>query len=158
MPILFFVARHLLTVKTPIGRKMRPDVRAHGGPLLRVKKADLARIGVEWTPDRTTGVRDGKPVVGDGRVLDVANVIWCTGFRQDFDWIKIPMLDEQGWPDEERGVVTRSPGLYFCGLSFQSGFTSMLIGGAGLDAEYVARHIDTRSGSAARRVDEPAPA
>ena len=91
-PILFWVARHLLTIKTPIGRKMRPAIRMHGGPLLRVKKADLARVGVEWTPARTADVKDGQPVLDDGRVLEVTNVIWCTGFRQKFDWIKLPVI------------------------------------------------------------------
>ena len=41
--------QHVLTMRTPIGRKMRPEIRAHGGPLIRVKKADLAGVGVEMT-------------------------------------------------------------------------------------------------------------
>ena len=133
---------------------MRPEIRAHGGPLLRVKKADLAAVGVEWTPARTTGVADGRPVLADGRVLNVSNVIWCTGFRQDFGWIELPVIAEDGWPDEERGVVTGAPGLYFSGLAFQFRFTSMLVGGAGADAAYVAAHIAARSPRAA---SAPAP-
>ena len=73
-PVLFFLAKHLLTIRTPLGRKMRPEVRAHGGPLIRVKRADLARAGVELAP-RTAGARYGLPVLDDGRVLDVANVV-----------------------------------------------------------------------------------
>ncbi|HET9946161.1 MAG TPA: NAD(P)/FAD-dependent oxidoreductase, partial [Actinomycetes bacterium] len=72
-PVLLFVARHLLTMRTPVGGKIRPEIRAHGGPLIRVKKSDLARVGVEMAQERTEGVRDGKPVLADGRVLDVAN-------------------------------------------------------------------------------------
>ena len=34
-----------------------------------------------------TGVRDGRPLLADGVVLDVANVVWCTGFGPDFRWI-----------------------------------------------------------------------
>ena len=151
LPLMLFVARHLLTIKTPIGRKMRPEVRMHGGPLLRVKKADLARVGVEWTPSRTAGVTGGQPVLDDGRILDVTNVIWCTGFRQDFGWIKFPVLGEDGWPDEKRGVVTSEPGLYFSGLAFQFGFTSMLVTGADNDAKFVAEHIATRSSQSAGR-------
>jgi putative flavoprotein involved in K+ transport len=70
---------HVLTVKTPIGRKVRPTVIAQGGPLIRVKPRDLAAAGVERVP-RTAGVEDGRPRLEDGRVLDVANVVWCTGF------------------------------------------------------------------------------
>ncbi|MEU6876759.1 NAD(P)-binding domain-containing protein [Streptomyces sp. NPDC046712] len=140
-PALWFLAQHLLTLRTPIGRKIRPEVRAHGGPLIRIKRADLSRAGVEMVPERTAGVRDGLPVLDGGRVLDVANVVWCTGFRQDFSWIDIPVTDDDGWPLEERGVVPSSPGLYFVGLAFQYAFASMLIGGAGRDAEYVVRHL-----------------
>lgn len=151
IPVLFLVARHLLTIKTPIGRKMKPEIRMHGGPLLRVKKADLARVGVEWTPSRTEGAQDGRPVLDAGRVLDVTNVIWCTGFRQDFGWIKLPVFGDGGWPDETRGVVASEPGLYFSGLAFQFGFASMLVYGADNDGEYVAEHIATRSPQAAGR-------
>ncbi|MGW4483599.1 flavin-containing monooxygenase [Amycolatopsis sp. NPDC004368] len=144
-PVLFFAAKHVLTLRTPLGRAMRSEIRAHGGPLIRVKRADLTGAGVELVADRTTGVRDGAPVLGDGRVLDVANVVWCTGFRQDFSWIDPPVTDDSGWPREERGVATTAPGLYFVGLSFQYAFSSMLVGGAGRDAEYIARHLAART-------------
>ena len=139
--VMSFLARRVLTLRTPIGRKMRPEIRAHGGPLLRFKRADLEAAGVERTTARAGGVRDGKPELDDGTVLDVANVIWCTGFKQDFAWIEPPVIGEDGWPAEERGIVASAPGLYFTGLAFQSGFSSMLILGAGRDAEYVANRI-----------------
>ena len=149
-PVLLFVARHLLTMRTPVGGKIRPEIRAHGGPLIRVKKSDLARVGVEMAQERTEGVHDGKPVLADGRVLDVANVVWCTGFRQDFSWIELPVMDEDGWPLERRGVVESAPGLFFVGLAFQFAFASMLVGGAGRDAAYVVKHLAART-SALRR-------
>jgi putative flavoprotein involved in K+ transport len=142
-PVLFFVWSRLATIHTPIGRKMRDEVRFHGGPALRVKRSDLAAVGVERVTTRVAGVRDGKPLLDDGRVVDVSNVVWCTGFRQDFSWIDIPIVGEDGWPEEQSGVVEASPGLYFCGLSFQRAFSSMLVGGAGRDAEIVAKHIAT---------------
>ena len=144
-PVLFFVARHLLTLRNPLGRRIRPEIRAHGGPLIRVKKDDLARVGVEMASARTVGVRDGRPVLADDRVLDVANVVWCTGFRQDFSWIEPPVIGDDGWPMERRGVVESAPGLYFVGLAFQFAFASMLVGGAGRDAEYVVRHLVRRA-------------
>jgi putative flavoprotein involved in K+ transport len=143
LPILWFVANHVLTMRTPIGRKAAPAVRGGGGPLIRVKKVDLEAAGVEHTEQRTVGVQDGKPVLGDGRVLDVANVVWCTGFGKDTDWIQVPIGDDR-WPAQSRGVVPDVPGLYFVGLPFLQGFYSMLIGGVGRDAEFVARRIDRR--------------
>src|SRR6266511_910590 len=127
--------------RTALGRKIRPEVRAHGGPLIRVKRADLARAGVELAAARTVGVRDGLPVLDDDRALEVANVVWCTGFRQDFSWIDLPVTGDGGWPLETRGVVPSSPGLYFVGLAFQYAFTSMLVGGTGRDAEHVVKHL-----------------
>jgi putative flavoprotein involved in K+ transport len=143
-PVLYFLAKHVLTLRTPLGRMMRPEVRAHGGPLLRVKRADLTRAGVELAAPRTAGVRAGHPVLEDGRVVEAANVVWCTGFRQDFSWIDLPVIGDDGWPLETRGVVPSCPGLYFTGLAFQYAFASMLVGGAGRDAEYVVRHLCAR--------------
>ncbi len=144
-PIMSFVARKVLTLKTPIGRKARAKIRAHGGPLIRYKTADLVRAGVERVEARVTGAVDGLPVLDGGRVLDVANVIWATGFRQDFSWLQLPIVGEDGWPREERGVVADAPGLYFVGLAFQYSFGSMLFVGVGKDARYVAAHLDSRT-------------
>lgn len=141
MPLMWFAWNHILTIKTPPGRKMKPLVREHGGPLLRVKRKDLAAAGVERVLDRVTGTQNGKPVLADGRVLDVANVVWCTGFHHDFDWIEPDITGEDGWPRERLGVVEDVPGLYFVGLKFQRSFASMLVGGAGTDAKHIAEHI-----------------
>ncbi len=141
-PVLRFVATRVLTVSTPIGRKAKAAIRTHGGPLLRVKRADLEAAGVERVVERTAGVEDGKPVLADGRVLDVANVIWCTGFRSDYDWIRFPLpVDGDGFPEQERGAVASSPGLYFVGMPFLHSFASMLIIGAARDGERVAERI-----------------
>lgn len=143
-PIMKFVASNLLTLRTPIGRKIAPQIRKGGAPLLRVRRPDLLKAGVELIEARTVGVRDGKPILADGQVIDVANVLWCTGFRPDYSWIQPPILDGDGWPEQERGVVTSAPGLYFLGLPFQYGFTSMLVAGAGRDAAYVVDRIAAR--------------
>lgn len=145
-PLMKFVAWNILTLRTPIGRKMAPEVRKGGAPLLRYRRSDLAKAGVEMTEARTVGVEDGKPVLADGRVLDVNNVIWCTGLRPDFAWIHLPIFDEDGWPGHDRGVVAASPGIYFVGLIFQYGFTSMLVVGAGRDAAHVVDRIAERAG------------
>jgi putative flavoprotein involved in K+ transport len=142
LPILWFVASHVLTVKTPIGRKAQPHVLANGAPRIRVKTDDLEAAGVEQVP-KTVAVGDGLPVLEDGRVLDVANVIWCTGFRQDFSWIDVPVFGEQEELRHERGV-TSEPGLYFVGLDFLYSFTSENVGGVGRDARHIAKRIADR--------------
>ncbi|TDE02451.1 flavin-containing monooxygenase [Jiangella asiatica] len=161
-PVLWFLARHVFMLRTPIGRKMRPEIRTHGGPLLRIQASDLAAVGVERVTERVGGVRDGRPMLDGGRVLDVATVVWCTGFRQDLSWIRLPVLDDDGWPIEQRGVVPSAPGLYFTGLAFQRSFSSMLVGGAGTDAKHIASHIadhraaDGVTAARARRPSEQA--
>lgn len=151
LPLLWFMWNRVLTMDTPMGRRVRPKIRAGGGPLLRVKRAHLAAVGVERTDARVAGVRDGRPLLDDGRVLDVANVIWCTGFGKDVSWIELPVSGEDGWPEQERGVVAAHPGLYFLGLPFLHAFASMLVGGAGRDAERVATHIAQRATQATER-------
>ncbi len=144
--VWFFIGSRVLTMDTPLGRKMRPHIRHGGAPLLRYRKKDLARAGVERVLVKTVGVQDGKPVLDDGRVLDVENVIWCTGFRRDDTWIEVPYeVDEDGYPEQYRGAVASAPGLYFVGMLFLHSFASMLIAGAGRDAERVARHIAARA-------------
>lgn len=143
-PVVLFLFRHVLTRRTPMGRKAMEEVRFHGGPALRWKPADLARRGVRRTEARVTGSRDGLPELADGTLIDATTVIWCTGFRQVFDWVDLPVFDEHGWPHEYRGVVAEAPGLFFCGLSFQFAFSSMVFPGVGRDAEHVARRVAAR--------------
>jgi putative flavoprotein involved in K+ transport len=145
LPVLWLVASHLLTVKTPLGRKLKPKVLANGSPRIRVKSKDLEEAGVVLSP-KTTEVRGGRPVLADGRILDVANVIWATGFSHDFGWIDLPVFDGDGSPVHERGVAGE-PGLYFVGLDFMYAATSENVGGVGRDAKHVARHIARLSSS-----------
>lgn len=139
---LWFAWNHVMTVKTPIGRKVGAKIRAgHSGPLVRVKPIDLQRAGVERVYGRVTGVEEGRPVLDDGRVIDVANIVWCTGFRNDVSWVHLPIAGDDGYPLHERGVSTRVPGLYFLGLPFLYSFSSMLVGGVGRDAAFLAGRL-----------------
>jgi putative flavoprotein involved in K+ transport len=141
-PLVKFVATRVLTVSTPMGRKAKTKIRSHGGPLLRVRRADLEAAGVERVFERTVGVENGKPVLADGRVVEAKNVIWCTGFRNDYTWIRFSVPLEDGWyPVQAGGAVPSAPGLYFVGLPFLHSFSSMLVAGAGRDAERVVRHL-----------------
>lgn len=143
--VLRFLFHRILTVKTPVGRKARPKIISQGGPLVRVKPRDLAAAGIERLP-RTVGVRDGMPLLEDGRTLDVANVVWCTGFRPGFSWIDLPILGERE-PMHRSGVVEEQPGLYFVGLHFLHSLSSAMIHGVGRDAARIVEHIASRAGT-----------
>lgn len=144
MPAMFWAWQHLLTRKTPIGRKMMPTIRQHGGPMVRVHREDLVAAGVERVTSRFAGVREGKPLLEDGTVVDAQAVVWATGFEHTYDWIRFPIAGDDGWPQEYRGVATDVPGLFFCGLVFQYAMSSMVFRGVGRDADYVAERIAKR--------------
>jgi len=139
---LRFVFHRVLTVDTPIGRRARPRILSRGAPVIRVKPGDLASAGVERVP-RMIGVRDGLPLLEDGRVLEVANVIWCTGYHPGFSWIDLPVFGAEG-PIHERGIVHDVPGVYFVGLEFLYAMSSVMVHGVGRDAQHIADHIASR--------------
>ena len=140
-----FIAVHALTQRTPIGRRLWAKAGSKGDPLVRVKPKWLDRAGVQRV-GKTIAVQDGKPVVEDGTVLEVTNVIWCTGYRHDLSWIDLPIFGEDGRPMHERGVVTSESGLYFVGLPWQYSAASDVLPGVGRDARYVVKQLVRRSG------------
>ena len=140
--VLRVLFHRVLTLSTPIGRKVRPKATSRGGPLIRVKTKDLDAAGVKRVP-RMAGVREGRPLLEDGQILDVANVVWCTGFDPGHAWIDLPVF-EQGEPAQWRGVVQSQPGLYFVGLHFLYALSSTMIHAVGRDAAYVAEHVASR--------------
>ena len=146
MPMFLFAATRLLNTATPMGRRMRPQAQNHAAPLIRTKPADLRRAGVERVA-RIAGVESGLPVTEDGRRIEVANVIWCTGYRSDFSWIDLPAFAGVEEPAHDRGVVRDEPGVYLIGQRFQYALASSFIGGVGRDARFIAKQI-------ARRVEE----
>jgi putative flavoprotein involved in K+ transport len=154
--LMLFIGRiifhRVLTTKTPIGRKARPKWISTGEPLIRVKPKDLAAVGVERVP-RVTGAQSGLPQLEDGPTVDVANVVWCTGFHPGFSWIDLPVLGPQE-PLHHRGIVESEPGLYFIGLKFLHSVSSEQIQGVGRDADYTAGKIAARRG--VRRADQSA--
>jgi putative flavoprotein involved in K+ transport len=138
-----FLGHRVMRVDTPIGRKLSPKLISHGDPLIRTRLKDLAAAGVEHVP-RVVGVQDGLPVLEDDRILDVSNVVWCTGFRTDFRWIDLPVFGDDGQPLHYRGFVESEPGLYFLGLVFLYSLSSDVLPSRGRDAEYIAKHIGAR--------------
>ena len=140
-PLMWFVATRL-TVRTALGRKLRDHFTdpPRGIPLGRVRRKDFAPAGIERVP-RTTGVRNGYPVLENGRVLEVSNVVWCTGYAPHYDWIDLPLRTHNGLLIHDRGIVESCPGLYFVGLLFLYSLSSALLGGVGRDAKYIVEHI-----------------
>jgi putative flavoprotein involved in K+ transport len=141
--VIRFFGVHVLTERTPIGRRSKAKHASKGDPLVRVKPKQLLAAGVERVP-KTIGVRDGKPMLEDERVLDVTNVIWATGYRHDFSWIDLPIFGEDGELVHERGVATGQPGLFFVGLAFQYAAASDVIPGVPRDAKYVVDQLLSR--------------
>jgi putative flavoprotein involved in K+ transport len=133
------------------GKRIRQNVLGSSDALIGMTESDLERAGIVRT-GRVAGVRDGFPVLDDGTRAEVRSVIWCTGFRADFSWIRAGIFEKDGFPRHSRGV-TALPGLYFLGLRFLYRLNSSLVGGVGADAEYVAGHIAARYGNTRRFVE-----
>lgn len=143
----WFVATRVLTVRNPIGRKFRARAISRGAPLINLSEADIKSAGVARTA-RVSGVSDGSPQLADGTVVDVANVVWSTGFGPGLEWIRLPVIDGHGQAIQDQGVASTSPGLYFVGQHLQTGLTSGLVGGVGRDAAQVVQAL--AAGTAAR--------
>jgi len=73
----------------------------------------------------------------------ITSVIWATGYKFNFSFVKLPIFDQDGFPVQKRGV-TEYPGLYFVGLPFLHTFKSGLLAGVGDDAAHVAEQISSR--------------
>lgn len=143
-----FAMVKVLNTSTPMGRRARPKMLRSGPPLVRVRPKELKSAGVRRV-GRIEGVRDGKPTTDDGEVIDVPNVIWCTGYHHGFDWIDLPIFEENGSPIHTRGIVESQPGLYFLGLFFLHAVWSETITGVQPDAKYVVNHLMRRQRAAA---------
>lgn len=142
----WFIARvvfhRILTDSTPMGRKMAREHR--GEPLVRTRTKELRKAGVEPVA-RITGVEGGLPVTSEGETLDVSNVIWCTGYDPGFDWIDLPIFDDKGDVQHQRGVVPDQPGLFFIGLKFLYSVSSAQIHGVGRDAKRIVEMVASKT-------------
>jgi len=77
-------------------------------------------------------------------VLDVDNVVWCTGFTAGLEWLTLPVRDDAGHLRQYRGVVEGETGLYVVGMAYQHAPSSAMIHGVGRDARRVAEAILAR--------------
>ncbi|HKR84015.1 MAG TPA: hypothetical protein VJS37_07545 [Terriglobales bacterium] len=95
-------------------------------------------------------MKDGLPLISEGRTLAVTNVIWSTGYKHSFPWIDLPIFDQHGDPRHDKGAVTTVPGLYFVGLHFLYAMSSASFAGIARDAERIAKAVGQRVRDAAR--------
>ncbi len=123
------------TVESRLGRKLSTRETLIGSSPRELKK----RYGVGLKPRLVAA--DGHTVrFQDGSELEVSAVIWATGYRPDYSWIKLPVFGDDGRLRHRRGV-TDGPGLYFLGLTWQHTRGSALIGWVRDDAEFIAERI-----------------
>jgi putative flavoprotein involved in K+ transport len=104
--------------------------------------AHAARAGLELPEPPTVPQPQAWPPGISPRTLDlraegVGSILWATGYRFDFGWIDLPVLDHDGAPVQRRGV-TAVPGLYFLGLPWMSSAKSSFLFGVGEDAAHLA--------------------
>lgn len=138
--LIWWFMTHMLTIDTPIGRKIQASTEHHGTPLGRATRDEIADAGVMLSP-RLSSVISGKPQLDNGQIIPAEAVIWATGFKPEYSWIKIPIFDDHGYPIHDHGVIKSSPGLYFIGLFFQTGLSSSFLGGVGKDAAYITAQL-----------------
>ena len=108
--------------------------------------AFIAENQIDAPPENNTPtLRDGydSEIIEqlDLREAAISTIIWGTGYQFDFSWIKLPLLDEDGYPVVDRGI-SEFPGLYCVGLHFMHTRKSGILLGVAGDAEHVAQHIN----------------
>lgn len=114
--------------------------------------AYVAREGLDLPEEPAAHIIGPPPQCAVDPILDldlakagITSIIWATGYRLDFNWIKLDIFDDKGRPAHRNGV-SKMPGLYFLGLPWLSRRASPFIWGAWHDAKYVAEHIAGRRG------------
>jgi putative flavoprotein involved in K+ transport len=122
--------------------------------LADLKQDRLLNTFDEWAAE--TGVRDSvdaphrpeptrveaSPPLGlDLDRAGIRTIVWATGFRPDYSWLHVPVLDPKGNIRHDGGVVTEAPGLYVMGLPFLRRRKSSLIDGVGDDARDLSAHL-----------------
>lgn len=140
-----------------VGRIHDGVAQFSGGLANTVRLADLkldrlldrfdtwAETGVDGLAE---SVRAEPTVVDDAPLLEldlarekVGTIVWATGYKPDYSWLDVPVLDYKGRLSHEGGVIPKSPGLYVMGTSLLRRRRSTYIGGAGQDSEELAEHL-----------------
>ena len=126
------------TADTRLGRRMKASDTLVGSSPRRARRSGIVLHG------RTTGASGSTVAFAEGGDVEVASVVWATGFALDHSWVHVPVFDADGTVVHTRGV-TASPGLYFLGLSWMHTRGSALLGWVGEDAAHIAEQIQMRA-------------
>jgi putative flavoprotein involved in K+ transport len=124
-------------------------MRRRGEPVIGTDVGGSTREGRLRLVPRATDAAGRWLCFADGQRLPVAGVVWATGYRPDYDWLRLPVLDTTGRPVHQRGVSTVA-GLYFIGLPWQSQRGSALLDGVADDARWLTRAILTHASQETR--------
>ena len=146
---LFWWLTRLHLLQVPGDSRLGRRAQARGEFVIGTNRRRLRQAGVKFRP-RLTGAAGRTARFADDTTLDVAAVIWATGYRADYSWIHIPGITDDGRVAHRRGV-TDVPGLYFLGQSWQHTRGSALLGFVGDDAAYLADRIVADRSVIARR-------
>jgi putative flavoprotein involved in K+ transport len=95
-----------------------------------------------------TRVPDEPPLIMNLAKTDIRTIIWATGYRPDYTWLEVPVLDRKGMIHHDGGIIA-SPGLYLMGVPFMRRRKSTLIDGAGDDARELSGHLASYIGAGA---------
>ncbi|MEM6886900.1 MAG: NAD(P)/FAD-dependent oxidoreductase [Pseudomonadota bacterium] len=115
--------------------------------MLDAADAYVVRMGLELPEE--PGAREMMPdpdcltdplTALDLRQNGISTIVWATGYRRDYDWLKVDAFDEDGAPIHQRGVSSET-GVYFLGLPWQSRRGSTFLWGVWHDAKFVADQI-----------------
>jgi putative flavoprotein involved in K+ transport len=111
-----------------------------------LKRVDdyIARTGLQvpanTVPQLYDGYQQEQVTELDPKAAGISTVIWATGYSFDYSMVNLPVVDEDGYPIQKRGV-TNYEGLYFLGMPWLHSRKSGILFGVGEDAAYLAAHI-----------------
>ncbi|NUU75382.1 flavin-containing monooxygenase [Paenibacillus xylanilyticus] len=138
---IFSWFRRLGIMNVSAESKLGKFIQKKADPIFGIDLKKMIRNKKIKLVPRAVQVMDRHVQFEDGSKLQVDNVIWATGFRTDYTWIKEKTLfNEKGGVRHQRGV-SDVQGLFFLGIPWQSSRGSALIGGVGADAEYIVSQI-----------------
>ncbi len=124
-----------------IGRQMVTKGRHFGGLLIGYTLKDIVKGYGLKRLSKVVDYKGEELIFAEGERLRIPNVIWATGYKQDFSWIDLPIYNKSGELRQKRGVVKKVPGLYFSGLKLLHRVGSSLLGSGWKDSRHVVRHI-----------------
>jgi putative flavoprotein involved in K+ transport len=136
---LFWWLTRLGLLKVTATSRLGRQLRKRGEFVIGSSRRRLHDAGVRFRPRLVDA--DGRTVrFTHGSTLQVEAVVWATGYRPDYSWIRIPGVVKHGTVAHQRGV-SDVPGLYFLGLSWQHTRGSALLGFVSNDAAHIAEQV-----------------